>query len=151
LMNIETVDLSLNVNADDNPISNLNIEVPTDAFDEALFADGADHGPAPLQNAVAPDEIFEGSMSTMDQDMNTKDPDLAFRELDELLCNAQLSVGGTTATINHSDAPPNDGFANMVHTKHAWARAFPTIFLPDHANNKWVIMQDITASHSPRE
>ena len=149
LINIETVDLSLNVNADDNPVSNLNSEVPTDAHDEALFTDGADHGTAPLQNAVALDEIFEGAMSTMDQCMNTKDPESAFRELDALSRNVQLSVGGTTATINHSDAPPNDGFANMVHTKCAWARPFPTIFPPDHTNNNWVIMQDITSSPSP--
>ena len=151
LIEIETVDLSLDVNADDNPVSNLNSEVPTDACDEALFTDGADHGPAPLQNAVAPDEIFEGAMSTMDQGVNTKDPESAFHEPDALSRNVQLSVGGTTATINHSEALPNDGFANMVHTKCAWARAFPTIFPPDCTNNNWVIMQDVTSSPHPRE
>ncbi len=50
---------------------------------------------------------------------------------------------------------PTNEFANMNTTPYAWARAFPTVFMPVYVQFKgemrWVILNDITGSHGTRE
>jgi hypothetical protein len=56
---------------------------------------------------------------------------------------------GTTATFNQTDVLPlvRGGFANMNKTKYAWARAFPTVFIPTYRQisrtYKWVILRGL--------
>eukprot|EP00984_Skeletonema_dohrnii_P031047 scaffold23084_cov153-Skeletonema_dohrnii-CCMP3373.AAC.2 len=57
----------------------------------------------------------------------------------------------TTATFQHNDVLRVDGFADMNRTPFAWARAFPSLFIPvytvkNHATSDygWVIFHDIT-------
>ena len=52
-----------------------------------------------------------------------------------------------TATFEQPTVLPTKGFANMTKTPYAWARAFPTVFIPSYIeyNGKyqWIILNDI--------
>ena len=136
---------------DDDPVAQLNRGVTTGDDNHGLLVDNGDLGPAPLQNNIAPHETFEGTVNVADPTATLNDADEASRILENMLNNVHMSAGGTTATLPHSSVLPTDGFANVNLTEHAWARAFPTMFMPDCINSQWVIMNDITASPHPRE
>lgn len=68
----------------------------------------------------------------------------------------QFDGNQTTATFQHNQVLRVDGFADMNRTPYAWARAFPSLFIPvyivkNHVNNEygWVIFHDITGWSGP--
>jgi len=70
----------------------------------------------------------------------------------------QFNGNQTTATFQHNQVLRVDGFADMNRTPYAWARAFPSLFIPvytvkNRVNNEygWVIFHDITGWSGPRD
>jgi hypothetical protein len=169
----------------------LHIEEVTDATNNELHAhpnegrvaDGNDMGPSPLQNAEEPEEIFEGVLNygggsnvtsaasipativhQINQHLQEGTP------VHELHRNPPLPAptmtrNNETATFNQSDLLSTDGFVNMNKTRYSWARAFPTVFIPEFLpfptrrttqddapyEWKWVIRHDISGWISPRD
>jgi hypothetical protein len=131
---------------------------------DGRVADGNDLGPAPLQNAEEPDEIFEGVLNYGNGSNYQSAASIPATIADAINGNQQNS-NNTTATFNHADVLPIDGFANMTKTPYAWARAFPTIFIPEYlpfpnltaTQNaypyiwKWVIRHDPTSWDTVRD
>ena len=117
---------------------------------EKLTTDGNDLGPAPLQNSVAPLETFEG---VVDMRSKTKSSCAKAKYGKECLEEHMKGISGVDVkfddscekvTMNQDDVLPTGDFVNMDTTPFAWARAFPTIFIPTYLNGEWVILHDYT-------
>jgi hypothetical protein len=156
-----------------NPETQLNVDdedssAPDDESpDPPLFdTDGPDSGPAHLQNTEIPDETFEGVVNVADGNasrgsaslMAVQAVDTAVQRIREEAANpgqSNTSLPVNTSTFNQQDVLPVDGFANMNTTKYAWARAFPSCYIPSyiyfHGEMRWVILNDITGSFGVRE
>jgi hypothetical protein len=129
--------------------------------------EGNDAGPAPLQNSEIPEETFEGVLHVHDRsNVNVGQASLAENSVQEAVQHIQqqsdsevlhgtnihttCSQDSTTVTFNQPDVFNYDGgFVDMNKTKYAWARAFPTVFIPNYiqvSENvwEWVILPDIT-------
>lgn len=134
----------------------LNVSVPVDS-------DGGDTGPAPLQNDVLPDETFEGVTVGADSSTSNVQESHMMAGVVEQAVNRirsqqqvnmdgqpqpQFNSTGTTATFQQPDVLPTNGFADMNKTPYAWARAFPTVFIPTYVEVNgqlgWYIFHDIT-------
>ena len=130
-----------------------------------LDSDGTNQGPAPLQNSVIPEENFEGVMNVIDT-TNAGETALVVDAVQQAvqrvlnpdtLTESQYNFNAdrTSVTFNQSDVLPTDGFADMNKTKYAWARAFPTVFIPTYIKLKgvfrWCILHDITGWHDARD
>ena len=114
-----------------------------------LVADGGDRGPAPLQNAMEPDETFVGTCPTSLRTDNISDANRALQEFDTTV---QLLRGVTIerdrATMQQESVLPTGGFVDMRNTRYSWARAFPSVFHPvPNADGSWVVPGDITGHH----
>ncbi|KAL7537702.1 hypothetical protein ACHAXR_008006, partial [Thalassiosira sp. AJA248-18] len=154
-----------------------------------VLRDGNDIGPAPLQNDVVPDEVYEAVVNIGEQsEVGAENALLAADAVNDavqrirgtnptsqLNANAndpppttplnvnglppppqpQLNANGTEATFQQRDVLPTDGFVNMNTTRYAWARAFPTVFIPRYASINgemcWRIFHDWTAWEGPRD
>jgi hypothetical protein len=140
---------------------------------DGRVTDGNDMGPAPLQNAEEPEEVFEGVMNygsgsnvtsaasipqTVAEHVHLHQQGIPLHDLNHVPPPA-MSSNNETATFNQSDPQSTDGFVNMSQTRYSWARAFPTIFIPEYlpfpnvsattADDplyvwKWVIRHDIS-------
>ena len=68
--------------------------------------------------------------------------------------NCVLNVERDTATVRQQDVQPTTGFANMTTTPYAWAKAFPTLFIPmwTTIDKKlgWHITHNVMAWHKLR-
>jgi hypothetical protein len=128
--------------------------------------DGDDAGPAPLQNSEIPDESFEAVMNVYDRSTVATGQDRmvlnavhdAVRQIRENQPQAdaadapqpRFNRDRSRATFQQTDVFSYDGgFVDMNRTQYAWARAFPTIFIPTYIQIKenewkWVILHDIT-------
>ncbi|KAL7526201.1 hypothetical protein ACHAXR_003700, partial [Thalassiosira sp. AJA248-18] len=169
-----------------------------------VLRDGNDIGPAPLQNDVLPDEVYEVVVNIGEQsEVGAQNALLAAEAVNDavqrirstnpapqLNANAndpppapqlnatdpppappanvnaqppppppqpqpQLNANGTEATFQQRDVLPTDGFVNMNTTRYAWARAFPTVFIPRYTSingeMNWRIFHDWTAWEGPRD
>ena len=142
-----------------------------------IDGDGDDVGPAPLQNDVVATETYEGVLPVDSRTESASgNAELMAAAIENLVGNARADGGGnadnsganlpqpqfnanqTTATFHHNDVLEVDGFADMNTTKYAWARAFPTLFIPvytvkNHETGEmgWVIFHDITGWTGPRD
>ena len=138
-----------------------NLPINTTSVPTLHIGNGA--GPAPLQNSVIPEETFEGILSANDRSNVATGQahllDSAVQEALERIKNQDqvfdqgppvLSRDRTTATFNQPQVFNYDGgFVDMNKTPHAWALAFPTLFVPVYiqvAEDEWawVILHDIT-------
>ena len=121
--------------------------------------DGTDEGPAPLQNTEIPLESFEGVMNFFDNsNAQTGNASMAVEEVEKAIDRIRenaMSEDNVTATFDQPTVLPIDGFVNMNSTPYAWARAFPTVFMPHYIMHKgkfrWVILHDITGADGPRD
>ena len=139
--------------------------------------EGDDAGPAPLQNSVVPDETYEAVLNVFDRSTVTTgqtrmiqtavenavtagttvnaDPDHDAEQ--ETQPQPRFSRNRSTATFKQTDVFSYDGgFVDMNKTKYAWARAFPTVFIPvyiqtDENTWEWVILHDITGWKTARD
>ncbi len=139
--------------------------------------DGRDEGPATLQNAIADEESFEvvinagasSNVMTHTAEIGRRD----IRQMVEDIADGNQNENATldrevnnnhnpeTATFRASNVLHVDGFADMGKTRYAWARAFPTLFIPEYVktglhNNgsekwEWMIYDDITGFSLGRE
>lgn len=129
-----------------------------------LDSDGNNEGPAPLQNSVIAEEEFEGALNVVDAaTANAAEAPLVAEAIQEAVerirnppveppPNPDWSHNQTTATFAQSDVFQTDGFANMNKIAYAWARAFPTLFIPTWIEGEgWRIFHDITGWVSPRD
>ena len=135
-----------------------------------LDSDGPDFGPAPLQNDMAPLETYEGVMQMNDNsNAQAGNAAMAANEVQNTLHNLRnqqdnqnlpnptFRNGQETATFQQPDVlDTSNGFANMNKTPYAWARAFPTVFIPIYKQSSngawsWVIQHDITGHCGARE
>ena len=135
-----------------------------------LDSDGPDFGPAELQNDRAPLEAYEGVM-LVDDNSNAQAGNAAMAA-DEVqntvrnlrnqqdvqnLPNPSFRNQRETATFQQPDVlDTSNGFVNMNKTPYAWARAFPTVFIPTYQQSSsgawsWVIQHDITGHCGARE
>ena len=110
--------------------------------------DGDDIGPAPLQNDVIQSETYEGVLPlNASTESAAGNANILAAEVANVvqsirgegaeanpnananpnLPQAQFNANQTTATFQHNDVLPVDGFADMNKTRYAWARAFPSI------------------------
>ena len=127
-----------------------------DLFD----SDGKDEGPAPLQNSFIPDETFEGALNN-EIGTNVGGANAAMAEMQAEEVVQRIKYGSTfsddkqTVTFEQPNVLPTKGFANMTKTPYAWARAFPTVFIPCYIEFKgeyqWIILNDITGFPYPQE
>jgi hypothetical protein len=140
--------------------------------------DGDDIGPAPLQNDVIQSETYEGvlPLNARTESAAGNANILAAEVVNVVqsirgdgaganpnananpnLPQAQFNANQTTATFQHNDVLPIDGFADMNTTRYAWARAFPSLFVPVYAFNhntsqmEWMIFHDITGWVATRD
>jgi PIF1 helicase. len=142
---------------------------------EGRVTDGNDMGPAPLQNAEEPDEVFEGVINygggsnvtsaasipaTIANHINQHQQGIPLQDLhhNAPLPSPVMTSNNETAAFNQAEVLSTDGFVNMNKTRYAWARAFPTVFIPEYLpfptrpetpdgspyEWKWVIRNDIT-------
>jgi len=145
---------------------------------EGRVADGNDMGPAPLQNPDEPEELFEGVMnygSGSNINSAASIPAIITDQINEqreeplphgFLPTPYMSHNNSSATYNQEEVLNIDGFVNMAKTPYAWARAFPTVFIPEYlpfpdptgmnTNDppfiwQWVIRHDPTAWYKPRD
>ena len=129
-----------------------------------LVQNGNDLGPAPLQNALAPEVVFEGtthmasssaanstsaaaataSLEAMVERMRERVRANQNNNRPPLPQGVRLDSGGRQARVRQTHVLPTDGFVKMRTTPYAWARAFPTVFCPCFVNGEWVIPGDIT-------
>ena len=105
---------------------------------ENLLRDGNDLGPAPLQNSVAPLETFEAVV-----DLNSKNKasganaqhaiETLENHIDDLKgvdVPMKVNVEKEYVELDHDDVYEKGDFVDMDSTPFAWARAFPTVFIP---------------------
>ena len=135
-----------------------------------LDSDGSDFGPAPLQNDTVPHETFEGVMLMNDNtNAQTGNAAMAVNEIQDTvnnirnqrneqeLPNPSFRNRRQTATFQQQDVlDTSNGFVDMNKTPYAWARAFPTVFVPTYkqlsdGSWSWVIQHDITGHRGPRD
>ena len=122
---------------------------------ENLQRDGNDLGPSPLQNIVAPLEIFESVADLSNK--NTSAGANAQHAVDSLqkhiadLKGVDVPMKSNESKekvqLNHDDVYEKGGFVDMDSTPFAWARAFPTVFIPQFRYGKWIILHDITGCY----
>jgi hypothetical protein len=171
--NLIDMDLDINVNeADENGSEVLAEEqVPAAMLNNTSSVhtnnEGNDAGPAPLQNSEIPEETFEGVLNVHDRsNVTIGQTSLVENAVQEAVQRIQQqpdsevqngtnihttrSQDSTTVTFNQPDVfNYNEGFVDMNRTKYLWARAFPTVFIPNYiqvSENvwEWVILHDIT-------
>ena len=135
-ISVRVNDASLQATSDDN----------TSSAEPDLVADVGDSGPAPLQNAPAPDHEFTG---TEGHQATAEDPlveaNLAMEQFRVIAAQLNASTSGDTLRVPQRDAAPTSGFVDMKKYDWAWTRAFPTIFRPslvDASNNTWEVFGD---------
>ncbi len=139
-------------------------------------ADGGDQGPANMQNAVDEGESYEvvvnaeGTSAVLPhsaqvgrRNMLDMVAQLAARGREGEGANTTESGGHNreSVTFRDSDVLHVDGFADMGKTRYAWARAFPTLFIPEYvkvdmlSNGEerwdWTIFDDITGFRPARD
>lgn len=131
--------------------------------------DGNDAGPAPMQNSEIPDETFEAVMNVYNRTTVATGQDRmvanavndavrrirenqpqADTQADANVPQPQFNRNRSTATFRQTEVfNYHGGFVDMNRTQYAWARAFPTVFIPTYIQInenewKWVILHDIT-------
>jgi hypothetical protein len=176
--NASTMPNAGSTNNNDNTIdnyTNITDTLPTNNLN--LMGDGGDFEPSPLQNSVIPEEVVEEVVNMTDSSTSAgANADVIFHVIQKLIgsiCNGNRTV--KTAKSKTANALPNhqfnsdqtevtfqqnsvlstNGFANMNTTSFAWARAFPTLFIPtcikipDHW--EWRIFHDPTGWGTPRD
>ena len=128
---------------------------------ERLFdTDGDDKGPAPLQNYVDIPEIYEGVLNNeIETNVGGANATMAENQAEEVV--QRIKFGATysddkqTAIFDQPTVLPTKGFADMTKTPYAWARAFPTVFIPHYiefnGKHKWIILNDVTGFPYTRE
>ena len=136
----------------------------------SVVQDGADSGPAPLQNSEVPEETFEGvvnfdGISTVSAGNATRATEAVNNLANQIRNNHQNGSVGiepqftnanqTTAIFAQKDGMPTDGFANMNTNKYAWAMTFPSVFIPRYTmvdgKMRWTIFHDLTGWEGPRD
>jgi hypothetical protein len=158
------LNVGLNIHElDEDNILHDNENCDDDIPEEGLRADGADVGPAPLQNAEAPDEEFETAVNyaigsaTANADNSTA---AVAGRIDAILGGQNYPqrhpTTTDTATFEQPSVLQTDGFVDMSKTPYAWARAFPTVFIPEYipvssSEYAWVIRHDITGWYKIRD
>lgn len=163
-MNPECHILEENKDNEDNKDANKN-EKEKDSVDikmkERVFdTDGDDKGPAPLQNNIYIPETYKGALNNeIETNVGGANATMAENQAEEVV--QQMRFGTTysddkqTATFDKPTVLPTQGFANMTKTPYAWARAFPTVFIPHHiefnGENQWIILNDVTGFPYPQE
>jgi hypothetical protein len=138
--------------------------------------DGDDIGPAPLQNDVIPSETYEGVLPlNASTESAAGNANIVAAQVNNIVQTIrgtggqpgdsandnhpqpQFNANQTTATFQHNEVLPVDGFADMNKTRYAWARAFPSLFIPVYAFNRstgqmeWMIFHDITGWVATRD
>ena len=99
--------------------------------------DEGDKGPSPLQNALEPDETYDGTDQKSIRRNNIANAKEAIREF-ENTCKAWEEGGikvrykGNKAYVESGEILRTKEFVNMMKLKWSWARAFPTVFLPEY-------------------
>ena len=128
---------------------------------ERLFdTDGDDEGPAPLQNNVDIPETYEGALnSEIETNVGGANATMAENQAEEVV--QRIKFGATysddkqTAIFDQPTVLPTKGFADMTKTPYAWARAFPTVFIPHYiefnGKHEWIILNDVTGFPYTRE
>jgi hypothetical protein len=131
-----------------------------------LRGDGTDIGPAPLQNAEAPEEEIE-TVINYGISSNTTNAQNTTRDVAQWI-NWQINRDDNNAPTHRRHMQPDtiafdqptvlqtDGFVDMGNTPYAWARAFPTLFIPEYipvtaSECSWVIRHDITGWYKSRD
>ena len=66
------------------------------------------------------------------------------RERMEILKKGTYDKEKESVTFNQEDVMKTGDFVNMSTTPFAWARAFPTVFIPTYVDGEWKIFHDIT-------
>lgn len=137
-----------------------NNAVGTDNIQGATATADTDMGPAPLQNVRAEEE-YEGALDMANAGGgNAAEAPLVAQALQQViqdirnpptLPDTEVPVptynrNKTTAHFEQPDIFSTDGLANMNKISYAWARAFPTLFIPtwDEHVGEWRIYHDIT-------
>jgi hypothetical protein len=151
-------------NHDDNSHSDSDADSLSSSLPH-LRVDGSDAGPAPLQNADAPEEGFETVLnySVSSSTANAQNTNSAVTErINELVThqhvdssNIHVHMQHDTCTFDQPTILQTDGFVDMSNTPYAWARAFPTLFIPEYipissSDYAWVIRHEITGWHKSR-
>lgn len=177
ILNLPGLDISVTeVDEEGNPVEE-NDENANQEEAVETYCDGDDAGPAPLQNSVIPEETYEAVLNVFDKSTVTTGQTRMIRNAVEnaVLHNAaeddnsqqneeqdthpqpRYSRNKKTAKFKQADMfNYDDGFVDMNKTKYAWARAFPTVFIPayiqtDENTWEWVILHDITGWKTARD
>ena len=140
---------------DDSEECNDNDINPTNV---TLNTDFGDAGPAPLQNNVIGDEEFEGILN-IGETANSGNVDLATIALRAKINNIRnkndIDVNVSNAVFQQEDIFNLGDFVNMNSTPFAWARAFPSLFIPVYKSingtYRWSIFGDITSFSTIRD
>jgi hypothetical protein len=139
-----------------------------DNNNDDLVADGDDIGPAPLQNAVEEEEIFETIANTADSSLAAvANAELAISTVDETMqrvarqghnANMIFQNNNEQVQIDQNEVISTGGFADMNKTTYTWGRAFPTVFQPVFTSStsstelpRWMILHDMTGYHKARD
>ena len=64
---------------------------------------------------------------------------------------ANVEIRGDIAHLQQAEALPTGGFVNMFRTPYAWAKAFPTVFIPTMIDGTWEILGDMTGDRQLEE
>ena len=130
---------------------------------EDRVADEGDHGPSPLQNSQEPDDTFDGTDQRIYGTNNLLNAKAAMQAFDDVVGyikgddgevevkggeGVQVKIKGPKASFRGAEVLPLKEFVDMMKMKYAWARAFPTVFVPiyDEKTDTWNIPGDITGS-----
>ena len=106
-----------------------------------LFSDGNDAGPTPWQNKDFPEKkTFEAAIVSWNTKLsNIHDAVIAQNKLEDL-----LNQNDTTVHFNQDNIISLTDYVDMNKKPFAWARVFPTVFLPEYIDGEWINMHDIT-------
>ena len=78
-----------------------------------------------------------------------------YEAIETIQTKREFTNNRQSVTFAQPTVLPTNNFTNMNTTPYAWARAFPTVFMPVYTHFKgemrWVILNDITGSHRLRE
>ena len=133
---------------------------------DGRLQDGGDMGPSPLQNGEQELETYETTMNYTAVGAGNNDMvDVEMREAVARIAEQQQQRVGTegdrptriAAVFNQTDVLKTDGFVDMGKTPYSWARAFPSLFIPEfvympeEGNWKWIIRHDLTGWSNIRE
>ena len=150
--NIEISNDNLNEWPEEGNLMNLNLDLhilESNTNSSASEGINDDEGPAPLQLDVS-EETFDTLLNLGNRS-------------DNLVANATMaaeaiSVGiqGNRAVLRQDEVLRcTNEFVNMSTTPYAWARAFPSLFIPTYTKvdneMKWVIFHDVTGVPFARE